>query len=219
MLQTTEALKKVQGKNHFFGNEEHLTNQHFSCSRQSVAYYLKNISIRLRKLRQIVSNIVSYKATKHSRNTETGQGSNPELPDERLKRFLPCTVVRYCTQIGMKPCIKELSPVTKFFEIGKVYLFVWTWVKPFSKQSRDLTTLQKKAFETLWENEKMLVTSIFSFSLNVFYSCIEEMSSIQTVVCSSLPFLSVYFYFHLVKRSRQAGGPIYRNHSLLFCSN
>ena len=42
-------------------------------------------------------------------------------------------------------------------------------VLPFSTQYRVLKTLRKRAFETLWEKEKMLVTSIFSFSYNVLF--------------------------------------------------
>ena len=40
----------------------------------------------------------------------------------------------------------------------------------FTTQSRLLTALKKRPLlKTLWEKEKMLVTSIFSFSHNVFY--------------------------------------------------
>ena len=39
----------------------------------------------------------------------------------------------------------------------------------FTTQSWLLTTLKKSLLETLWEKEKILVTSIFSFSHNVFY--------------------------------------------------
>ena len=48
------------------------------------------------------------------------------------------------------------------FEIGKRVLFDST------TQSLLLTT-QRNLSKTLWEKEKMLVTSIFSFSLNVLY--------------------------------------------------
>ena len=61
-------------------------------------------------------------------------------------------------------------------------LSIWTCVKfchlvksyPFTKQSLVFTTLQYKALENivekiLWKKEKILVTSIFSFSHNVFY--------------------------------------------------
>ena len=41
-------------------------------------------------------------------------------------------------------------------------------------QSRLLTTLWKKPFENIVGKEKMLITSIFSFSHNVFYSIIER---------------------------------------------
>ena len=58
---------------------------------------------------------------------------------------------------------------------------------------RLLMTLKRGLFKTLWEKEKMLVTSIFSFAKNVFYPfkeeflvlsyiCRLEMLSIQTSV-------------------------------------
>ena len=42
-------------------------------------------------------------------------------------------------------------------------------VELFTTQSRLLTTLKQKPFENIWKNVKMLVTSILSFSHNVFY--------------------------------------------------
>ena len=59
-------------------------------------------------------------------------------------------------------------------------VIVLEWVKvilPFTTQSRLLTTLKEKALETLWEKEKMLVTSIFSFPHSVIYSYLGEKSS------------------------------------------
>ena len=50
--------------------------------------------------------------------------------------------------------------------------------------------------KTLWEKEKMLVTSIFSFSNNVFYSIKERnhnLSNILVIVCKC-------FEFGLVKK-------------------
>ena len=57
----------------------------------------------------------------------------------------------------------------------------------FTTQSRLLMTLRQSALlKTLWEKEKMLVTSIFSFSHNVFYSSqnkFQVFSHIHSVIC------------------------------------
>ena len=44
----------------------------------------------------------------------------------------------------------------------------------FTTQSRLLTTLWKKPFENMWEKEKMLVTSIFSYCHNVFFPSLNK---------------------------------------------
>ena len=43
------------------------------------------------------------------------------------------------------------------------------YIQFFTTQSQLLTPLEKNLLKTLWEKEKTLVTSIFSFSQNVFY--------------------------------------------------
>ena len=66
--------------------------------------------------------------------------------------------------------------------------------------------------KTLWEKEKMLVTSIFSFSHNVFYPSTDEfkpLSHIWIVVCKCFQFGQVQnfvigkelIYFLNIKRS------------------
>ena len=44
----------------------------------------------------------------------------------------------------------------------------------------------KMAFETLWEKEKVLITSIFSFSHNVFYHIMDKFIIWATVSLSSV---------------------------------
>ena len=60
-------------------------------------------------------------------------------------------------------------------------------------KSRLLTTLSqgKRLSKILWEKEKMLVTSIFSFSRNVFYHITDKdnlVSCIEDVVCNFFQF-------------------------------
>ena len=53
---------------------------------------------------------------------------------------------------------------------------------------KGLKTLTKRLLKTLWEKEKMLVTSIFSFPHNVFYSSedkFQSFSHIYNVFCKS----------------------------------
>ena len=45
--------------------------------------------------------------------------------------------------------------------------------------------LRKKSFKTLWEKEKMLVTSIFSFSHNVFYPYRNKLQILVTFMVKS----------------------------------
>ena len=56
---------------------------------------------------------------------------------------------------------------------------------PFTTQSRHLMTRERRLLKTFWEKEKMLVTSIFSFSQNVFHlsqNIIQILSHIYFVV-------------------------------------
>ena len=57
----------------------------------------------------------------------------------------------------------------------------------FTTKSQLSMTLTKKALKTLWEKEKMLVTSIFSFSHNVLYSilCKTNFNFLITFILSS----------------------------------
>ena len=67
---------------------------------------------------------------------------------------------------------KKTLSVDKNGKLGLAFTLSQTTkvFKPFTTQSRFLTTLGKKCLlKTLWEKEKMLVTSIFSFSHNIFY--------------------------------------------------
>ena len=58
---------------------------------------------------------------------------------------------------------------TIFFLYKSVfYTFEDKLDKPFTTQSRHLTTLRRRLRKRLWEKEKMLVSSIFSFSHSVF---------------------------------------------------
>ena len=80
---------------------------------------------------------------------------------------------------------------------------VWQWVEEFlislrywtfTTQCWLLTTLGKRPFETLWKKEKMLVTSIFSFSHNVFYPSLNKYQffcHIYYVVCKCFQFRQV----------------------------
>ena len=65
--------------------------------------------------------------------------------------------------------------------------FQQVW-KPFPKQFILFTTLRNKPFKTLWEKEKMLVTSIFSVSNNLSYPSKNKcpfLSQIYFVICKS----------------------------------
>ena len=58
-----------------------------------------------------------------------------------------------------------------------------------------LSTLERGLLETLWEKEKMLVSSIFSFSHNVFYpsqNIFQNFNHISIFVCKRFQFRQVY---------------------------
>ena len=57
----------------------------------------------------------------------------------------------------------------------------WLDFKLFNTQSRLLTTLKKKPLKTLRDQEKMLVTSIFSFSHNIFCSIKDRNRHFNTI--------------------------------------
>ena len=59
-------------------------------------------------------------------------------------------------------------------------------LKPFPNKSYCLRVCITRLLKTLWEKEKLLITSNFSFSHNVFYP-FEEFSSIFTKYQSSSP--------------------------------
>ena len=72
---------------------------------------------------------------------------------------------------------------------------------PFITHFRHLKTRRKKLLKTLWEKEKMLVTSIFSFSHNIFYPIKESLHCCSYLNCC-LQLLSIWTstkYCHLVK--------------------
>ena len=77
------------------------------------------------------------------------------------------------------------------------YLFLskgWSGINPFPDKPWFLRVYGTSLLKTLWEKEKMLVTSIFSFSHSVFYSIKEinpHFSNIQFVVCKCFQFSHV----------------------------
>ena len=68
---------------------------------------------------------------------------------------------------------------------------VWEWVNPFPNKPSYLRVCSTRLLKTLWEKEKLLVTSNFSFSHSVFY-LFEELSAIlikfEIVVCKLFQF-------------------------------
>ena len=69
-----------------------------------------------------------------------------------------------------------------------------------SKPITDIPAERLMFFKTLWEKEKMLVTSIFSFSHNVFKLIKDEShpcSSINFVSANAFNFSKFYFFVFL----------------------
>ena len=93
----------------------------------------------------------------------------------RYEQFL------HCPQCFQKACFPGVSKG----------VIVWDWVNPFPNKPWFLRVYGTTLLKTLWEKEKMLVTSIFSFSHSVFYSVKEinhHFSNIQIVVCKCFQF-------------------------------
>ena len=62
----------------------------------------------------------------------------------------------------------------------------------FTTRSRLLTLMRKSLLKTLWKKEKMLVTSIFSFSHNVFKGFYIQISIFQSHLFCRLQVLSIW---------------------------
>ena len=56
------------------------------------------------------------------------------------------------------------------FQEASKGVIVWEWVNPFPNKPRFLCVRRSVLLNTLWEKEKFLVMSYFSFSRSVFYS-------------------------------------------------
>ena len=66
--------------------------------------------------------------------------------------------------------IKFKIVVCKLFQSGKILIFVvWIKVNPFPHNDTFWHPWQTSLLKTLWEKEKLLVTSNFSFSHSVFF--------------------------------------------------
>ena len=77
-----------------------------------------------------------------------------------------------------------------FPEVSKCVI-VWKWVNPFPKKPWFLHVCSTSLLKTLWEKEKLLISSNFSFSHSVFYP-FGELSAIfikcRIVVCKLFQF-------------------------------
>ena len=74
-------------------------------------------------------------------------------------------------------------------------VIVWEWVNPFPNKPWFLRVCSTSLLKTLWEKEKLLVTSSFSFSYRVFYLFRELsviFSKIKIVVCKLFQFVRVW---------------------------
>ena len=94
-----------------------------------------------------------------------------------------------CTSFSCKSFSFEMSLFMGFYfssEFLSTFIaFSDQWYKPFQH------LWKRKLLKTLWEKEKMLVTSIFSFSHKVFYSSqhkFQFLSQIYFVVCKCFEF-------------------------------
>ena len=103
----------------------------------------------------------------------------------------------YCkirAQLGFPP-IEIHADLQKVYGNGAVkYATVCKWVRrfnPFPNKPWFLRVCSTRLLKTLWEKEKLLVTSNFSFSHSVFYP-IFELSTIfikfKIVVCKPFEF-------------------------------
>ena len=80
--------------------------------------------------------------------------------------------------------------VCKLFQFGREFV-IWERVYPFPNNPWFLRVCSTSHLKTLWEKEKLLITSNFSFSRSVFYQ-IGELSAIfiklEIVVCKLFQF-------------------------------
>ena len=94
---------------------------------------------------------------------------------------------------------------------SKLFLF-----NPFPNKSWLLHVCSVSLLKSLWEKEKLLVTSIFSFSHSVFYSFGEYSTTFikfEIVVCKRLQFGSLKFVVKLKKTLLEKGKVCYRHFS------
>ena len=101
------------------------------------------------------------------------------------QRFLPCQRHKSAFEQCINYCLQVLSIWTS------LNFFVWSRVNPFQNQPWFLHVCSISLLKTLWEKEKLLITSNFSFYHSVFY-LFEELSIIfikfEIVVCQRFQF-------------------------------
>ena len=100
----------------------------------------------------------------------------------------------YCLQMISNRVQKRdlLSSVSVFSKSHQLNFY------SFTTQSRLLTTLEKEPFKNTVGTGEMLVTSIFSFSHNVFSrikEILDHLSHTKIVICKSFEFGLVSFFF------------------------
>ena len=93
-----------------------------------------------------------------------------------------------------KWCMKEWVKFEKWHQTNPEVFFPhqhWSWFNPLPHNHNISRPCIRNLLKTLWEKEKMLATSIFSFSHNIFYPSQDKfpfLSHIYFVICKSFQF-------------------------------
>ena len=90
------------------------------------------------------------------------------------------------------PCVRE-SGMYNFYLDTDNYLLMHVFFNPFPHDSEFQLPWRWGSRKTLWEKEKMLETSIFSFSHNIFYPIKDKISSFLDHF-HSIAFKNFYYF-------------------------
>ena len=102
-----------------------------------------------------------------------------------------CLLAHLSMCLAVYPSVYNNTSFSQSTGRGIKSLLLTALVLLFTTQSRLLMILKNKHLKTLWEKEKMLVSSILSFSNNVFYPSqnnFEISRHIYFVVCKCFQF-------------------------------
>ena len=118
---------------------------------------------------------------------------NLNNPAENAKR-------KHCRNFFILPFPKQFFQVTLVFlygialELKSIFKTLYHTIPTFKESKKTERERERDLLKTFWEKDKMLVTSIFSFSLNIFFHSQNKLTVFSHnyfVVCKCFQFVQV----------------------------